>query len=480
MRKRLPCPRSLKVPAAAILFLVVAMVVVPVPRAMALIMGGTGNKPIPDPGWPKGAALIFNHPSRIAWWEGPPFGGGQWHAECRGDAKALSAVLADFAELDVKNKRLILHNGVGHSFWLNPNRKPQDQATAKTDWIFMVWVKSNWERLRKLPGDLRPSDAGDVGEGPPAQIDVYTGGNLRWSDVTVPKELKVIDQRLEAHGFTPADGIVLEGKIVDLVTRGPLAARVQLQRVEPQQKGGYQYPVVVQVVADAAGHWVIKKTPAGWYRVVMEADGYVARVAGYARIDDQPAWYSYNCGLTRPASVSGRITDDAGKPLADVTVRLSDVVAGDGEGYEAAHEYTCPTDADGRFHLDQVPVGKAAIWLHKSGYCRPGLGQSITPPVKDVALSMIKAAEVRVTVHFAGPRPGGYIVEIKPEGGDAVGTWGGSGNINAQNQIVFQNVPPGKYVVSGHPNPSSGDEKTPPQTIELKGGETTEVKLSAK
>lgn len=64
-------------------------------KASALIFGGEGNSPLNDPGWPEGAAAIFNVKSRIAWWEGPPLGGGQWHAECRGDAKALSAVLAD-------------------------------------------------------------------------------------------------------------------------------------------------------------------------------------------------------------------------------------------------------------------------------------------------------------------------------------------------------------------------------------------------
>ena len=40
------------------------------------------------------AAAIFNTQSRIAWWEGPPFGGGPWLVECQGDAKALRAVLA--------------------------------------------------------------------------------------------------------------------------------------------------------------------------------------------------------------------------------------------------------------------------------------------------------------------------------------------------------------------------------------------------
>src|SRR5271165_6085372 len=78
------------------------------PSSFALITGGEGNTPIADPGWPKGAATIFNTKSRIAWWEGPPFGGGQWHSECRGDAKALTEILAQIAKLDVKNKRIVL------------------------------------------------------------------------------------------------------------------------------------------------------------------------------------------------------------------------------------------------------------------------------------------------------------------------------------------------------------------------------------
>ena len=146
-------------PSPGTILLAVAMVFVLVPRAVALITGGEGNAPIADPGWPKGAAAIFNTKARIAWWEGPPFGGGQWHAECRGDAKALSTVLAEFARVDVKAKRIVVHDGIGHSFWLDPNHEPAKAAAAKIDWMFMVWQPANWERLRKLPGDLNPTDA---------------------------------------------------------------------------------------------------------------------------------------------------------------------------------------------------------------------------------------------------------------------------------------------------------------------------------
>src|SRR6266568_6300967 len=125
--------------AAATIGLAAAIAAFPFQTAVALITGGEGNKPLTDPGWPKGAAALFNTPARIAWWEGPPFGGGQWHAECRGDAKAFNAILADFAKLDVKSKRIVLHDGSGRSFWLNPNNDKAKQEAAKMDWRLMVW-----------------------------------------------------------------------------------------------------------------------------------------------------------------------------------------------------------------------------------------------------------------------------------------------------------------------------------------------------
>jgi hypothetical protein len=462
--------------------LAAALAAVPFRAAVALIVGGEGNKPIPDPGWPKGAAAIFNHPGRIAWWEGPPLGGGEWHAECRGDAKALSAVLADFARLEARNKRVILHDGVGHSFWLNPNGEPAKEAAARIDWSFMVWQPANWDRHSRLPADLRSTGARVPDHGPPARIDVYTGGNLRWSEVTLPKGLEVDDQRLEGHGFTPADGIVLEGKVTDLTTGKAVAARVRLERIEPQQTGGYRYVAAARASSDAQGRWVLKNAPAGWLQVVVEADGFVPRVAGYARFDGQPRWASYDCGLARPAAVSGRVFDEAGRPLADVEVRIHDVATDVGGRYESPDGYDCRTDADGRFHSDRVPVGHATIWVYKRGYCRPGLGLPIATPAKDIELSMLKSAGLRVTVEFAGARPpGGYIVQIEPEGGSKVGSWGGSGDVDSANRIAFHDIPPGRYVLQGRPNPSSGNQlQAGPVTIELKGGQTLPVTLHAR
>jgi len=459
--------------------LLLTILAVSAPReASALITGGTGNTPLRDPGWPTGAAAIFNHAGRIAWWEGPPFGGGQWRSECRGDVKALDAVLADFARLDVKVKKVVVHDGVGHSFWLAPNREPEKLAAAKIDWSFTVWVPASWEQLRKLPADLNPTGAGETS--PPSQIDVYTAG-IDWAGVTVPAGIEVVDNRLVAHGFTVADGAVMEGKVTDLTTGQPLAATMRLQRVEPQQKGGYLYPAVAESKADARGRWVLKKAPAGWFRVVVEAEGFVPRVAGHARLDDQPRWQSYDIGLVRSAPVSGRVIDEDGKPMADVDVRFGNVQAASGGKYQSPSEYEFRTDADGRFRAEPIPAGTASIWVHKPGYYGPGLGHPVKSPEANVEIRMRRAGSVLVTVDFGGKkRAGDYVVKISPEGGDVVGSYGGSGNIDVKDQLNFAILPPGRYILTGRPNPGSDSEEVGPVTIDVKGGQAEEVKLKAR
>jgi len=447
-------------------------------EAKALIEGGAGNKPLRDPGWPKGAAAIFNHPGRVAYWVGPPFGGGQWHAECRGDAKALNAVLADFAKIDAKLKRVVVHDGIGHSFWLAPNREPAKLAAAKIDWMFMVWQPSTWERLRKLPPDLNPVGLGDGS--PPVQLDVYAS-DIRWADVVVPPGIEVKDERLEAHGFAITDGLVFEGVVRDVSNKQPIQARIKVEKVDAQKTGGYAYPVLAETKTDADGRWVIKKAPPGWIRVVAYADGFAPRVAGYDRFDDQPRWRHFDVGLAASGVVTGRVLDEAGAPLADVDVRLGDVSPSGGGRYESPNDYNTKTDAEGRFRAEMVPVGKAAVWVHKSGYVRPGLGQKIETPADNVELKMRKSAGVKVVVDFTGKeRPGGYMVSIAPEGGEKIGSYGGSGNIDAEGTMSFKDMPPGKYVIRGRPNPGSDKEETEHVTVDLKGGEVREVTLKAK
>ena len=63
------------------------------------------------------------------------------------------------------------------------------------------------------------------------------------------------------------------------------------------------------------------------------------------------AGVSYDCGLSRPAPVSGRVTDESGGPLADVEVRIDHVGSEPDGRYELPDSDTVWTDADGRFQV---------------------------------------------------------------------------------------------------------------------------------
>lgn len=458
--------------------------------AWASIHGGEGNSPINHSGWPQGTSSVFDVKSRIAYWVGPPFGGGHWHAECRGGVAELNDVLAAFAKLDVKNRRIVVHDGIGHSFWLNPNRDPAKEREASIDWIFSVWEPESWDRLLRFPPDLR-GPLNEPEKGPPAILDIYTGGNIRWEEVKIPEGLVVDDQRLAAHGFTLEDGIVLEGTLDSSDDAKPLVGRVELQRIETPQavrsrseratEGGYRFVPVMSVESNQQGKWVIKKAPAGRHRLVAKSEGYVSRVFGYGPTQDQPGWTGFHTTLTRATTLSGRITDEANRPIAQVDVRLADVSNGKDGRYESSDDYRTTTDMDGKFLLPNVPIGTARLWLHKPGYCLPGLGPTVKLPSEEVTFKMKESSQVEVTVKFTGmTRPQAYLVQIAPEEGAAVGRWSGSGNIDVKDQIRFRDVPPGRYVLYGSPNPGSESERSKAVTVELKGGSTTPVQLQAK
>jgi hypothetical protein len=109
--------------AAARILLATVLAAVLACTAFGMIEGGTGNAPVNDPGWPEGALRPFNNVNRIACWAGPMGADSMHHAECRGDAKAFSAFLADFAKLKVKHKPIVVHDGIGNSVWLNISKR---------------------------------------------------------------------------------------------------------------------------------------------------------------------------------------------------------------------------------------------------------------------------------------------------------------------------------------------------------------------
>lgn len=453
----------------------------------ALITGGTDNQPRLTEGSQPGVGAVFNVPGRVAWWEGPPFGGGQYHAECRGDADTFNDVLQDFAKIEAAKKVLVIHDGSGASFWLNMNREPAKVEAARVDWIFVAWRIASWEQMRNFPPSLRAVNPDPNQKEPVPQIDVYVGGQIDWDQVDVPEGIVIDDQRLSVHGFSATDGRVLKGVVSEVGTGKPLRATVEIQQRKPavansgRRSSQAEWVTVKTTTADATGGWSITNTPTGSSRIVAHSDGYVSRIVQYVSSTGEPEFSQHDSALAKQSHVSGRVIDKNGQPIAGAEVSIGDTSTDDEDRYIALEIGKVTTDEKGSFEIVGVPEGWARVFARKLGYCRRGLTPTEIVPCHAVHITLERSGTVEVEVEFAeGKRPKGYIVNIEPEGGSKVGSWGGSGNIDDKNIRTFENVPSGAYTITSRPNPGSTRETTSPKTIVVKPGETTYVLIQAK
>src|SRR6478609_8914904 len=76
----------------------------------ALIMVGDGNAPVRDAGWPEGSLAVANLKPRVSWWEGPPFGGGEYHFDYRGGNDEFTEALTNFARILAPRLELFIHD----------------------------------------------------------------------------------------------------------------------------------------------------------------------------------------------------------------------------------------------------------------------------------------------------------------------------------------------------------------------------------
>src|ERR1035438_3379874 len=114
-------------------------------RTNALIVSGTGS-PTETNGWPEGAAAVSDLKSCVGWWEGPPFGGGEWHVQFRGDAKALNQALTNFAAIKSPTLDLVVHDGPKHDQFLELDKQSQPNTNSRVDWELVIWVPESWNQ----------------------------------------------------------------------------------------------------------------------------------------------------------------------------------------------------------------------------------------------------------------------------------------------------------------------------------------------
>jgi hypothetical protein len=165
-------------------------------QAKALILSGTGS-PTYTNGWPEGAAAVSNLKSCVGWWEGPPFGGGEWHMQFRGDTEAFMQVLTNFAAIRAPTLDLVIHDGPKHDQFLELDKQSQPDTDSRVDWEFVVWNPENWNNLYNNTNATFLKDNPNFGKPVPApRMELYIGsGQVDLEKVKVPATVRVRDER---------------------------------------------------------------------------------------------------------------------------------------------------------------------------------------------------------------------------------------------------------------------------------------------
>ena len=458
--------------------LLLLLIVTPV---QALIMVG-GKEPVRDNNWPAGSVEVANLKTRVGWWEGPPFGGGQYNFLYRGDTEAFQESLDFFAKIKAPKLVLVVHDGGAESPFLGDNKKDH-KAASSYDWSFTVWNPQNFNHLYNTPGSFFSArdPSGRFGQPvDPPQIDVFVdkGGGIDFAKIKVPTNLTVSDERADAAHI--AGGSAVIGDVYDVSTSKPVAgATVSVQKTGAQG----QWETLASGDTDAAGHVQMTKVPAGSCRVIVTAKEYATRFLGYAEFR-RNTLKRYTVELSTAAVLRGTVADTDGKPVAGVNVRVDSVIGPDGRGYLLPDPLQATTNDKGAFELTGLPHGHAQIFAYGNHYQMLDVLKLYTVPEDHVELRLTATGTIKGKVLARdGKRATNGNVEVEPEGGAKIGSWGGSSNTKADGSFVFDNVPPGTYVLSAiatNPGPALRGKDPNAKKVVVKAGQTVEVDVTGR
>jgi hypothetical protein len=448
--------------------------------AWALITGGFGNDPVPDSNWPQGAVDLANLKTRLGWWEGPPFGGGEYHFLYRGDAKALNEALELLSKIDAPKVEVEVHSGPNESFWLvdrgqaNPNEPKKPARDPRVDWEFVIWSPANYHHLFNHPQALISADQENFHQPIPApKLEVFIGGGLiEWKDVKVPQNVHVIDQR--AAQKPGAKTATLTGKVYNVLT-SKAVPKATVSVVQHNAQGKRE--AILTAETDDKGIYKIEEIPAvdrtTGYSVWIEAAGLAPRDVGY-RSYLPGSTQNFITYLSPLEKVQGRVVDDNNQPVAGARVAPFTILGIDGKGYTLPNRPETKSDADGRFTLE-LPKGSAYLSCRFEQLHQKEFLKLHEIPAADLILEMEGTGKVVIRLINDQNQPlADKVVSLEPRR-DPRGKWGGMSNTNAQGEVTFEGVPSGEYII--RPDGPNGKHT---KVVTIRSGKPNEISFTTK
>jgi Carboxypeptidase regulatory-like domain len=464
--------------------LILLLIGITITPARALIEVGYGNSPVRDDNWPAGSVDVANLPTRCAWWEGPPYGGGQSNFLYRGDAAAFQQVIDTFAKIKAPALELRIHDGgqIEISFLNDPNDAGSDDHF---DWSFTVWNPRNWNSLYNNPASQHSAE--DPGGSFREQVDaptlvVYVGGEkgIDFSKVKIPTGITVNDERADANGFP--GGSVIVDDVFDMVTSKPVGgAKIAFAH----QRAWDEWEETTTGTSNADGHFELKSQVKGFFGVTVSADGYAPRLLGDVELRGN-TFRRFTAHLSPGATLAGNAVDTDGKPVAGVDVHALCTMSIDGRGYILPGKRETKTNEHGDFVLTDLPTGYTQLLTGSDHYAGMEMLKLYSVPDQHLIIRLTATGAIKGRVLDSAGHPASRgVVNIDPPGtpADRNGKWGGSSGTATDGTFHFENVPPGQYIVTamatnpGHA-PSGNDPHA--KTITVKADETVEVEVTGR
>jgi len=289
---------------------------------------------------------------------------------------------------------------------------------------------------------------------------------------------------------TNTDGVIIDcardaemcGQVVDAVTGEPVGAfscRVRLSNGQGQASSPNSEFVAF---ADARGEFCLPSAPGGEVLIEAQASGYAPGFSTSFRIGRGQTPPKVTIRLTRGGTISGRLVDNAGKPVGQGRVTTHDVTWSDDVFFEMLGE-SFPTNItkadvragdDGRFVISGLTAEKYQIQVRASGFTRYFQNNIVVTDGSETKLGDVKLARGGTlvgTLFDAGGKAlvGGQILLSPTDGANATLYHAKSGG---DGRFSITNIAPGRYLLTGS-RPAVGEGNPLEQMVDNRGTQKT-------
>ncbi|WP_426734180.1 carboxypeptidase regulatory-like domain-containing protein [Myxococcus faecalis] len=258
----------------------------------------------------------------------------------------------------------------------------------------------------------------------------------------------------------------VEGSVFGATQREPVAGAVvtATSQLLPHRE--------LKATTGTDGRYRLGPVEPGPWDFLVEARGYIDLPHGQ-ELKLTPGSSRHDFTLERAASISGRVVDEAGHPIAGIHLNLEQ--AGLEDPVDYVTQETALTDPDGAFVLDASAPGEYELIPQTYRFVTQRL--KMTAPARDVLVTLRAGGEVAGTLSDARGLPlSRFTVYVAPLETEEPGEILTARGLTSEGRFSRKGVPPGRYRIVAQ-QVTDGVNQEVSTEVEVRQGEVTKVDL---